>query len=83
MENEIALKVLSDSGFRITRKTTLDSICEKMTELGHEFYYEWARELKAFALPVKAKATVVTPVSADRITGLTINNDPCRWAPWS
>lgn len=50
MENEIALATLTAAGFRITRKTTLDSICEKMTELGHEFYYEWARELKAFAV---------------------------------
>jgi hypothetical protein len=69
MENELA--ILNAAGFRITRKTTLDAICEKMTELGHEFYYEWARELKAFAVPAKIKTA---PAKA---------YDPNRGAPWA
>jgi hypothetical protein len=49
MENADIIKALSAAGFIIKAKTTVESICIACCELNIEMYYEWARELKAFA----------------------------------
>jgi hypothetical protein len=45
--------ILTAAGIRVTKRTTIDTICDAIQAAGVEFWYEYARELKAEILTGK------------------------------